>query len=75
MNQKSGAPSEETALDDYTRTLLETLQPAGEQVGDPGFWIHAAAILPMVAVWAICRRGDYSVNQIHERLGAPKIYR
>ena len=36
MNQKSGAPSEETALDDYTRTLLEALQPSGEQVGDPG---------------------------------------
>ena len=36
MNHKSGAPSEETALDDYTRTLLEELQPSGEQVGDPG---------------------------------------
>jgi lysine 2,3-aminomutase len=36
MNHKSGAPSEETALDDYTRTLLEALQPSGEQVGDPG---------------------------------------
>ena len=42
--------------------LFSTLE---EQVGDPGFWIHAAAILPMLAVWAICRRGAYSVNQIH----------
>ena len=36
MNEKDGAVSEETALDDYTRTLLEALQSSGEQVGDPG---------------------------------------
>jgi serine/threonine-protein kinase len=42
--------------------LFSTL---ADQVRDPGFLIHAAAILPMLAIWAICRRGDYSVNQIH----------
>ena len=36
MNERNGALSEETVLDDYTRTLLEALQPSGEQIGDPG---------------------------------------
>jgi len=36
-----------------------------EQVTDPGFLIHAAAIVPLLAVWLICRRGQYSVNVIH----------
>ena len=36
-----------------------------EQVTDPGFLLHAAAILPLLGVWLICRRGDYSVNAIH----------
>jgi serine/threonine-protein kinase len=36
-----------------------------EQVTDPGFLIHAAAIVPLLAVWAICRQGEYSVNAIH----------
>ena len=36
MNEKTGAVSEETALDKYTRTLLDALQPSGEQAGDPG---------------------------------------
>jgi KamA family protein len=36
MSDNGDAASSELALDDYTRTLLETLQPAGEQVGDPG---------------------------------------
>ena len=36
-----------------------------EQLTDPGFLIHAAGILPLLAVWAICRRGELSVNAIH----------
>ncbi len=36
-----------------------------EQVTDPGFLIHAAGILPLLGVWAICRRGKLSVNAIH----------
>jgi serine/threonine-protein kinase len=36
-----------------------------EQVTDPGFLIHAAAIVPMLGIWLICRRGQYSVNAIH----------
>jgi tRNA A-37 threonylcarbamoyl transferase component Bud32 len=36
-----------------------------EQVTDPGFLIHAAAIIPLLGIWWICRRGDYSVNAIH----------
>ncbi len=36
-----------------------------EQVTDPGFLIHAAAIVPLLGVWLICRRGDLSVNAIH----------
>jgi len=37
----------------------------GETLTDPGFLIHAAAILPLIGVWLICRRGEYSVNAIH----------
>ncbi len=36
-----------------------------EQLTDPGFLIHAAAIVPLLAVWLICRRGELSVNAIH----------
>jgi serine/threonine-protein kinase len=36
-----------------------------EQVTDPGFLIHAAAIVPLLVVWLICRRGELSVNAIH----------
>jgi tRNA A-37 threonylcarbamoyl transferase component Bud32 len=36
-----------------------------EQITDPGFLIHAAAIIPLLGIWWICRRGDYSVNAIH----------
>jgi len=36
-----------------------------EQVTDPGFLIHAAAIVPLLGVWLICRRGELSVNAIH----------
>ena len=36
-----------------------------EQVTNPGFLIHAAGIVPLLAVWLICRRGDLSVNTIH----------
>ena len=37
----------------------------GEMLVDPGFLIHAAAIVPLIGVWLICRRGDLSVNAIH----------
>ncbi|HSN83840.1 MAG TPA: serine/threonine-protein kinase [Polyangiales bacterium] len=36
-----------------------------EQLTEPGFQIHAAAILPLLGVWWICRRGKLSVNAIH----------
>ena len=36
-----------------------------DQVTQPSFIIHAAAILPLLGVWAICRKNDYSVNTIH----------
>ena len=36
MSNQDGTCSSETVLDNYTKTLLETLQPSGEQVGDPG---------------------------------------
>ncbi|MFA9410705.1 MAG: hypothetical protein ACERK0_05545, partial [Deltaproteobacteria bacterium] len=36
-----------------------------ETLTDPGFLIHAAAILPLIGVWLICRRGKLSVNAIH----------
>ena len=31
-----------------------------EQVSDPGFLLHAAAIVPMLGIWLICRRGQRS---------------
>jgi serine/threonine-protein kinase len=34
-------------------------------VTDPGFLVHAAAIVPMLGIWLSCRRGQYSVNAIH----------
>ncbi len=37
----------------------------GDQLADPGFQIHAAAVLPLLAVWLICRRGSLSVGAIH----------
>jgi len=36
-----------------------------DQVTQPSFIIHAAAILPLLGVWAICRKHDYSVGTIH----------
>jgi serine/threonine-protein kinase len=36
-----------------------------QQITDPGFLIHAAAILPLLGIWLICRRGKLSVNAIH----------
>ena len=36
-----------------------------EMLVDPSFVIHAAAIFPLLGVWAICRRGEFSVNAIH----------
>ena len=42
--------------------LFTSLQ---DQITQPSFIIHAAAVVPMIAVWAICRRGQYSVNAIH----------
>jgi len=37
----------------------------GQQITDPGFLIHAAAILPLLGIWLICRRGKLSVDAIH----------
>ena len=42
--------------------LFATLR---EQVVQPSFLLHAAAIVPLLLVWAICRRGQLSVNAIH----------
>ena len=36
-----------------------------ETLTDPGFLIHAASTLPLLGVWLICRRGEFSVNAIH----------
>ena len=36
-----------------------------EQLTDPGILIHAAAIVPLIGIWLICRRGELSVNAIH----------
>ncbi|MGB5220324.1 MAG: serine/threonine-protein kinase [Polyangiales bacterium] len=36
-----------------------------EEIADPGFLIHAAAVLPMVGIWLVARRGDYPVTTIH----------
>lgn len=36
-----------------------------EQVVQLSFLMHAAAIVPLLLVWAICRRGQLSVNTIH----------
>ncbi len=36
-----------------------------ELLTDPSFLIHAAAILPLIGVWLICRRGELSVAAIH----------
>ena len=36
-----------------------------EQLTDPGFLVHAAAIVPLLGVWLICRQGQFSVNVIH----------
>ncbi|MGD8608740.1 MAG: serine/threonine-protein kinase [Myxococcales bacterium] len=36
-----------------------------EQIADPSFQIHAAAVLPLLGVWLLCRRGAWSVNAIH----------
>jgi hypothetical protein len=36
-----------------------------ETLTDPGFLIHAAAILPLIGVWLICRRGELSVKVTH----------
>lgn len=36
-----------------------------QQITDPGFLIHAAAVLPLLGIWLICRRGKLSVNAIH----------
>jgi len=36
-----------------------------EELTDPGFLIHAAAILPMIGIWLVARRGNYSVTAIH----------
>jgi serine/threonine-protein kinase len=33
-------------------------------LADPGFQIHVAAILPLLGVWLICRRGTLSVDAI-----------
>lgn len=37
----------------------------GEQLREPSFQIHAAAVLPLLGVWLVCRRGKLSVNAIH----------
>jgi hypothetical protein len=36
-----------------------------ETVTDSGFLLHAAAILPLIGVWLICKRGELSVTAIH----------
>lgn len=40
-----------------SRTLLEKL-------GDPSYWLHAAGIVPPVAMWLICKRGTFELNKV-----------
>lgn len=34
-------------------------------ISQPSFIIHASAVVPLLVVWLICRRGQYSVGKIH----------
>ncbi|MDH3655135.1 MAG: serine/threonine protein kinase [Myxococcales bacterium] len=35
-----------------------------EKLGDPSYWLHAAAIVPCVAMWLVCRGGLRPVNTV-----------
>jgi len=36
-----------------------------QQVTQPSFIIHSLAVIPLLVVWLVCRRGEYSVRAIH----------
>jgi serine/threonine-protein kinase len=42
--------------------LFTTLE---EQVMEPSFLLHCLAVIPLLGVWLVCRRGEYSVTAIH----------
>jgi len=35
-----------------------------EKLGDPSYWLHAAAIVPCVAMWLVCRGGSRPLNTV-----------
>jgi serine/threonine-protein kinase len=35
-----------------------------EKLGDPSYWLHAAAMVPCVAMWLVCRGGLRPVNTV-----------
>ena len=35
-----------------------------ERFGDPGFWLHAAAIVPCLAMWLVCRGGPRPLETV-----------
>lgn len=36
----------------------------GELLSNPSFILHAASIVPLLGIWLICRRGEYSLRTI-----------
>ncbi len=35
-----------------------------QKLGDPSYWLHAAGVVPCIAMWLICRRGSLSLNTV-----------
>ena len=35
-----------------------------EKLGEPGFWLHAAAIVPCLAMWLVCRGGPRPLETV-----------
>ncbi|MGB5376209.1 MAG: hypothetical protein WBN15_20700, partial [Polyangiales bacterium] len=35
-----------------------------EKLGEPGFWLHASAIVPCLAMWLVCRGGPRPLNTV-----------
>jgi len=35
-----------------------------EKLGDPSYWLHAAAIVPCIAMWLVCRGGPRPLNAV-----------
>ncbi len=35
-----------------------------EKLGEPSYWVHAAAIVPCLAIWLVCRGGPRPLNTV-----------